>query len=306
MSVEEKVVLVTGGARGMGREIVRGFIKEGAKVIATDVSWTPTGVSNDTDDFFAEIKNNPNVLAATMDITIQAHVDGVYKQAMEKFGTIDVIICNGGTRQRDLYHETHGSVTVLETEVNDWERMFGTHVFGNLRVIKRFVQPMMEKGHGSIITSASSQILNAHTAATGTDQDRPGQKFGLSREGAYQPAKIALGALSIYLAEELKGSNIAVNTMLPGHTATTGSDEQEKVRNEIRQRMSTSQATFIPRRVRPDNVVPLSLFLAEQDAEGVSGRWIACMEWNEQNGFGGFETWGLAEDIAALQAAGRM
>jgi hypothetical protein len=53
-------------------------------------------------------------------------------------------------------------------------------------------------------------------------------------------------------------------------------------------------------------VVPLSLFLAEQDAEGVSGRWIACMEWNEQNGFGGFETWGLAEDIAALQAAGRM
>ena len=150
----------------MGREIVRGFIKEGSKVIATDVSWTPTGVSNDTDDFFAEIKDNPHVLAATMDITIQAHVDFVYKQAIEKFGTIDVIICNGGTRQRDLYHETHGSVTILETEVNDWQRMFDTHVFGNLRVIKRFVQPMIEKGRGSIITSASSQIVNAHPRET--------------------------------------------------------------------------------------------------------------------------------------------
>jgi len=306
MSVEGKVVLVTGGARGMGREMVRAFIKEGAKVIATDVSWAPTGVSNDTDDFFAEIKDNPNVLAATMDITVQAHVDLVYKQAMEKFGTIDVIICNGGTRQRDLYHDTHGSVTVLETEVSDWERMFATHVFGNLRVIKRFVQPMLDKGHGSIITSASGQIVNAHPAAVGEESSRGGLKFGLSREGAYQPAKMALGAMSIYLAEELKGNNIAVNVMLPGHTATTGSDEQEKVRNEIRQRLSTTPSTFIPRRVRADNVVPLSLFLAEQDAEGVSGRWISCMEYNEQNGFGGYETWGVAEDIAALQAAGRM
>ena len=77
MSAEGKGVLVTGGARGMGREIVRGFIKEGSKVIATDVSWMPTGVSNDTDDFLAEIKGNPNVLAATMAITIQAHVDFV-------------------------------------------------------------------------------------------------------------------------------------------------------------------------------------------------------------------------------------
>ena len=184
--------------------------------------------------------------------------------------------------------------------------MFDTHVFGNLRVIKRFVQPMIEKGRGSIITSASSQIVNAHPRATDTEKEGPGQRFGMSREGPYQPAKMALGAMSIYLAEELKPFNIAVNTMLPGHTATTGSDEQEKVRNEIRQRMSPSQNTFIPRRVRADNVVPLSLYLAEQDAEGVSGRWISCMDYNEQNGFGGFEAWGVAEDIAALKAAGRM
>jgi len=50
----------------------------------------------------------------------------------------------------------------------------------------------------------------------------------------------------------------------------------------------------------------LSLHLAEQTAEDISGRWIACMDYNEQNGFGGFETWGVAEDIAALTAAGRM
>jgi NAD(P)-dependent dehydrogenase (short-subunit alcohol dehydrogenase family) len=306
MSVEGKVVVITGGARGMGREIVRGFIKEGAMVVATDVSWVPSGYSNDTEDFYAEIKDNPNVLAATMDITIPAHVDWVYRQTIEKFGTVDVLICNGGTRQRDLYLDTHGSVTVLETEVADWERMFATHVFGNLRVIKRFIEPMIEKGRGSIITSASGQILNAHPAATADENARPGLRFGLSREGPYQPAKMALGAMCLYLAEELRGTNIAVNVLLPGHTATTGSDEQEAVRNAIRQRMSPTGATFIPRRVRADNVVPLALHLAEQDAEGITGRWIAAMDWNQENGFGGFETWGVAEDIAALQAAGRM
>ena len=306
MSVEGKVVVITGGARGMGREIVRGFIREGAKVVATDVSWVPTGYSNDTEDFYAEVKENPNVLALTMDITSQAHVDYTYKQTIETFGTVDVLICNGGTRQRDLYHETHGSVTVLETEVADWQRMFDTHVFGNLRVIKRFIEPMIEKGRGSIITSASGQILNAHPAATDDPNARPGLRFGLSREGPYQPAKMALGAMCLYLAEELRGTNIAVNVLLPGHTATTGSDEQEAVRNAIRQRLSPTNTPFIPRRVRADNVVPLALHLAEQDAEGITGRWISAMDWNVENGFGGFETWGVAEDIAALQAAGRM
>lgn len=306
MAVEGKVVVITGGARGMGREMVRGFLREGARVVATDLSWVPSGFSNDTEDFLGELHGNPNVHTAVMDITVQAHVDQVYRETIDKFGTVDVLICNGGTRQRDLYHETHGSVTVLETEVNDWQRMFDTHVFGNLRVIKRFIQPMLEKGRGSIITSASGQILNAHPAATADEQHRPGLRFGLSREGPYQPAKMALGAMCLYLAEELRGTNIAVNVLLPGHTATTGSDEQEAVRNAIRQRMSPTNTPFIPRRVRADNVVPLALHLAEQDAEGITGRWIEAMAWNQENGHGGFETWGVAEDIAALQAAGRM
>ena len=55
MSVEGKVVLVTGAARGMGREYVRGFLKEGAKVIATEFSWKPSGVSSDDYEFMAEL-----------------------------------------------------------------------------------------------------------------------------------------------------------------------------------------------------------------------------------------------------------
>jgi NAD(P)-dependent dehydrogenase (short-subunit alcohol dehydrogenase family) len=301
MAVAGKVVLITGAARGMGREMTRAFLKEGAKVVATDVSWVPTGVSNDDYDFKAELDGNPNALVAVMDITLQSHVDAVYNMAMKRFGTIDVIVANGGTRQRDLYLDTHGSVSVLETDVSEWERMFSTHVFGNLRVIKKFVQPMLEKGRGSIITVASSQVLNAHGAGQGEATG-----YGLSREGAYQPAKLAMCSMTEYLAQELKGAGIAANVLLPGHTATTGSDEQEAVRNEIRQRLGLAPSNWRPRRMRADNVVPAALYLADQDASGVTGRWLSAMHYNEEHGLGGFEAWGVAEDVEAARTAGAL
>ena len=301
MSVQGKVVLITGAARGMGREITRAFLREGAMVVATDLSWIPTGVSNDDYDFGAELQANPHALVGVMDITLQSHVDAAYNKAIERFGTIDVIIANGGTRQRDLYLETHGSVTVMETDVSEWERMFGTHVFGNLRVIKKFAQPMIERQRGSIMTVASSQVLNAHGAGQGEATG-----YGLSREGSYQPAKLAMCSMATYLAQELRPSNIAVNVLLPGHTATTGSDEQEVARNAIRERGGQARPNWMPRRLRADNVVPLALFLAEQDASGITGQWLSAMEFNEKHGLGGFEEWGYEADVQAARAAGRL
>jgi NAD(P)-dependent dehydrogenase (short-subunit alcohol dehydrogenase family) len=290
MSVEGKVVLVTGAARGMGREYTRAFLKEGAKVIATDLSWQPSGASSDDYDFAAEIDGNPNVMTDVMDITLQAHIDRVYERAMEQFGTIDVIVNNAGMRQRDIY-PPHGSVTILETDVNDWQRLFDTHVFGTLRVVKRFTQPMLEQRHGSIINICSGMIQN---------------QTGTSREGAYQPAKAALAVMTIYLATELKPYNIAANVLLPGHTRTTGSDEQEVGRREIRERLGGAGSGYTPLRVRPDNAVPLALFLAEQDADGTTGQMISALQWNKEHELGGIETWGYEPDVEAARAAGRL
>jgi NAD(P)-dependent dehydrogenase (short-subunit alcohol dehydrogenase family) len=288
MSVENKVVLVTGAARGMGREFTRGFLKEGANVVATDLSWQPTGASSDDYDFAAELDGNPRVLTDVMDITLQAHVDRVYERAIAQFGRIDVIVNNAGMRQRDIY-PPHGSVTILETDVNDWQRMFDTHVFGTLRVVKRFTKPMLAQNRGSIINICSGMIQ---------------RQTGTSREGAYQPAKAALAVMTVYLATELKQYNIAANVLLPGHTRTSGSDEQEVARREIRERLGSGG--YVPIRVRPDNAVPLALFLAEQDAGGTTGEMISALEWNKEHELGGVETWGYGPDLDAARAAGRL
>ena len=86
MPISGLVVLVTGAARGMGREYVRAFLKEGAKVIAADRSWAPTGVSNDDYEFLNEIKDDPNVLPEVMDITIDSHVKSLRRKLGEAGG----------------------------------------------------------------------------------------------------------------------------------------------------------------------------------------------------------------------------
>jgi NAD(P)-dependent dehydrogenase (short-subunit alcohol dehydrogenase family) len=281
VALNDRVVLITGAARGMGREYTRGFLKAGAKVIATDLSWEPTGVSNDDYRFADEITDNPNVLVEVMDFTIDSHVKRVYEAAMARFGTVDVIVNNAGVRQRDLYIP-HGSVTTLETEIGDWQKMFDGQLFGTVRVIKQFAPVLVEKKRGSIMTVASG----------GYNASRPD-----SKEMPYQAAKAALVTLTLYLAHELKPSNIAANVILPGHTATTGSDEQEAIRAELRAKaVAAGQQVWRPMRVNPDHVVPLALFLAEQDASGVTGQIINTLQWNQEHGHGGAEQWVYAAD----------
>jgi 1,1a-dihydroxy-1-hydro-9-fluorenone dehydrogenase len=283
MSLEGKVVLVTGAARGMGREYVRGFIAKGAKVVATDIAWSPTGVSSDEIDFRDELTGNPNALVEVMDVTIDSHVKRVFESTMRAFGTVDAVVNNAGLRQRDLY-PPHGSVTLLETEVGDWQRMFDTQVFGVIRVIKAFSAPMLANRRGSIINIGSS-------AWGGQNPD--------TREMPYKSAKGTVGTLTFYLAHELKPQNIAVNLLLPGHTRSTGSDEQERERAEIRSKLRPEALPAMPLRMRPEHVVPLALFLADQDASGVTGQELSAVRWNEEQGLGAAEAWAYPPDVAA-------
>ena len=260
MMLAGKVVLVTGAARGMGRAYVRGFLEQGARVVAADRSWAPSGASGDDEDFLWEVADRPDVLVETMDISIDSHVKRVYDAAMERFGTIDVIVNNAGLRQRDLY-PPHGSVTTLETEVGDWQAMFDTHVFGTFRVIKSFVQPMLRQGSGSIVCVASD----------GYTGWRP-----QSREMPYQAAKAGMVTMALYLAFELRSSGIVVNVLLPGHTRSTGSDEQEAARASMR--AVAGQPAVTLRRLRPEHVVPLALHFATSSE---TGQVVRAMEWNE-------------------------
>ncbi|MFQ5934506.1 MAG: SDR family NAD(P)-dependent oxidoreductase, partial [Dehalococcoidia bacterium] len=156
-----RVVAITGAARGMGRAYAKAFLAEGAKVVAMDQSWEPTGSSGDTDaTFLKELEASPDeALIATVDISDEGQIKDAFQAALDKFATIDVLINNAGMRQRDLFPPA-GRVTTLETSDSDWEKMFGVTVFGTLKVTRYFIQPMLEKQRGSILSVVSSGALH--------------------------------------------------------------------------------------------------------------------------------------------------
>src|SRR5262245_50207559 len=92
-----RVVVVTGGARGMGRAFVRGALAANARVVATDLSWA--GV----DDFRAELAGNDRALVLDMDVTDEAQIDDVFDQTIAKFGTTDVLINNAALLNMFLF-----------------------------------------------------------------------------------------------------------------------------------------------------------------------------------------------------------
>jgi NAD(P)-dependent dehydrogenase (short-subunit alcohol dehydrogenase family) len=287
-----RVVAITGAARGMGRAFTRAFLAEGARVVAMDVSWEPTGFSGDQDDTFRrELQSRPDdALLATVDVTSDAHVDAAFEAAMHKWGTVDVLMNNAAMRQRDLFPPS-GRTTTLETTDSDWERMFAVNVFGALKVTRRFIRPMLDNQQGSVISTISSGALH-HSHGGAYMALRPN-----SREMPYQSTKAALLAMMFYLADEVKDKNVAVNIVVPGHTRTTGFDEQN-----IARRALGSASANAPAPLKPEHLVPLALFLAQQTAStGVTGKCFDAVTWNIEHGAGGQKEWEDAEGIAVSE-----
>jgi NAD(P)-dependent dehydrogenase (short-subunit alcohol dehydrogenase family) len=271
LNLKDRVVVITGAARGMGAAYVRGFLAEGARVVATDRHWS--GVES----FRDELNASDRSLALDMDLTSDEQIDAAYATTLEKFGGVDVLVNNAGMRQRDLF-PPHGRITTLETSDEDFFRMYDVNVFGTRRVIKRFIQPMIEQKRGSIISVVSSGMIidsngGAYTAL------RPN-----SREQPYMSSKAALANMTCYLADEVKEHNVAANVVVPGHTRTTGFDQQNRARLERGDALG-------PRPMVPEHIVPIVMYLAAQDAGSVTGRIFDVMTWNIEHRLGGAERW---------------
>jgi NAD(P)-dependent dehydrogenase (short-subunit alcohol dehydrogenase family) len=311
----EKVVVITGAARGIGRACVNAFLDDGAQVAALDLSWETTGVSGDMDDSYYEyLRSRTNdVLMVTCDIADTSQVQSAFDQTIEKFGTVDFLYNNAGMRMRNLYPPAGRGITTLHTNRVEWQQMFDVTVFGAIELTKLFIQPMIEKHHGSILTTISSGALH-HSHGGAYMALRPN-----SREVPYQPAKAAIQSAMFYLADEVAEFNVAVNTLIPGHTRTTGFDEQNASRSFLSSKDAgapTARPGARPANViavSPDHVVPLVKFLSQQDASGgVTGRSFDTMSWNIEHGFGSWDVWAdsgaeqgirdALQRIAALEA----
>jgi NAD(P)-dependent dehydrogenase (short-subunit alcohol dehydrogenase family) len=270
-----RVVIVTGGARGLGRCLVEGLIRAGASLVAIDRSW------RGAEDFRAALADSDIGMAVEADVTDDAALDRAAVDVLDRFRRVDVLINNAGLVSETLF-APRGHVELLDTRDSDWEAMFRVNVFGTIKVIRRFVPPMVRAGQGSVINVVSSGVLMTSTG---------GAYFGArpwTVEMPYQATKSALTTASFYLSQELLSTGVAVNSVMPGHTRASWFDAT------ARDFVDREQSIYGMRPLVADHMLPIALFLSSQAVAQppVTGRLFHVPDWNYDHGYGDYRVWG--------------
>jgi NAD(P)-dependent dehydrogenase (short-subunit alcohol dehydrogenase family) len=241
MSVEEKVVLITGAARGLGFEYARFLGAAGARVVAGDVLDCAEAVTAAGSD----------AIGVKLDVADIASADSMVELAMERFGRVDALINNAA-----LY----GSLRVgrfNQIAEADWDSAMAVNVKGIWNCCKAAVPAMRQSGGGSIINIAS-------LAAT----------YGMPFALHYTTSKAAVIGLTRGLARELGRDNIRVNAIAPSAVMTEGTAEFFGERLDRGLEVIRNQQT-IQRTLEPADLTGTIAWLISDGSRFVTGQTIS-------------------------------
>jgi len=237
MRLKDKTALITGGARGIGREIAIKFAKEGADIIIWDVL-------DQGEETAEEIKNiGRKSMFYKVDITKFSDVQAKAGEVIEEFERLDILVNNAGITRDNL---------IIRMGELEWESVISVNLKGTFNCTKTFVRWMMKARKGRIINISSVIGL-----------------FGNAGQANYAASKAGIIGFTKSIAKEVGSRNITVNAIAPGFIKTPMTDAlPEDVKN--------TYLSLIPlkRFGLPDSVANLALFLASDEAEYITGEVI--------------------------------
>lgn len=244
MDVRDKVVAITGAARGLGQEFARSLAAVGARVIVSDVSDCAATLDLVTAE-------NGQGIAARLDVTDAGSARAMIEAGLEAFGRIDALINNAA-----LYGALHGGRFDAIDEA-EWDAAMAVNVKGIWNCCKAAVPAMRKAGGGSIVNIAS-------LAAT------YGMPYGLH----YTTSKAAVIGLTRGLARELGRDRVRVNALAPSAVITEGTREffGDKLDRAL-ETIKTGQT--IQRNLMPSDLVGAVTWLISDASGFVTGQTIA-------------------------------
>ncbi len=258
MSLKGKVVIITGGARGIGKALSIGLAADGADIAIAE--WKVDGVESLPNDI--EAASGVNARMYNCDVSKEDDVIRMVESAKNEFGRIDVLINNAGVLMSSLGLD-RSKWLIRNIDVQTFDKIIGINLRGTFLCAKAVLETMIAQGGGSIINVSSGQ------GRVG----RPG--FAL-----YNASKFGVEGFTQALSKEVKEFNIAVNALRPTAMVATNSLSTETLPPDMRADV-----------VIPEHAVPLAIFLSKQDGNGITGESISPSEWNLENGFGPKERW---------------
>lgn len=202
-SLQDRVIIVTGGARGLGREMALALAEQGAKVVVTGTSESEA--MRETIAMATSIAGADRIAGIAADVSNFAACESVLKFTLEKFGALHVLVNNAGQGMR-LISETFNTKPVQFWEIapEHWHSIIGTNVNGAFNMSRACTPHLLAQGFGKIINISTS--------------DPTMVRKGYS---PYGPSKAALEAMSKVWALDLEGKGVDVNVYLPGGAADT-------------------------------------------------------------------------------------
>ncbi|PIQ87512.1 MAG: 3-oxoacyl-ACP reductase [Candidatus Omnitrophica bacterium CG11_big_fil_rev_8_21_14_0_20_43_6] len=238
MRLKDKVALITGGARGIGRAIALTFAREGADIVVADVNLE---IAQKT---ALEIEGlGRRAMALEMDVTNYELVEAGINKILDKMGKVDILVNNAGITKDNL---------LLRMSLADWDAVINVNLKGTFNCIKAVSRPMIKQRSGRIISIASIIGLMGN----------PGQ-------ANYAASKAGIIALTKTVAKELASRNINANAVAPGFIQT---EMTAKLPEEIKKKML--EAIPLGTLGTPEDVANVCLFLASQESSYITGQVI--------------------------------
>ncbi len=248
MSLQNKVAIITGASRGIGKAMALGMAREGATVVVAARSETERNNAPGTIHATAsEIQaRGGKALAIPCNVREEESICSMVQKTLANFGRIDVLVNNAGI----------GSYrTLMESTIKEWDLVMDINLRAPFICCKAVVPSMIEQGGGSIINISSHAATHIFSSTVEADREADIALLGQ----AYGSAKAALERFSWGLATELGRHNIAVNVLNPLRPVITEGFQA--------QRPDADFSTW----VTPEYMVKAAIFLARQDAQGMSG-----------------------------------
>ena len=239
-SLKDKVSIMTGGARGLGKAMAESLAQAGSNIVIIDLDLESAQLTAD-----GLASEGVRTLALKGDVTNAGDVDRMVNEVLSQFGQIDVLFNNAGIAQW---------VNAEEMRLEDWNRMMSVNLNSVFIVSKAVGKVMIKQQRGSIINTSSMSGVIVNTPQC---------------QAAYNVSKAGVIMLTKSLAYEWAKYNVRVNTIAPGYMET---EMIEQFRAEHKEKIDLwTKLTPMNRMGRPFELGGLAVYLASEASSYVTG-----------------------------------